>query len=166
MGLTRGYTPNYYFCICALSFLPTFMAIYAQSGGHKRSNRHTFSSPTSHSRSSSPLFCFTYTNTLPFDMYGIMIRGISSSKHIPMSDITLGCLNESMVVTSFSSLSLSFASDKARGKFLFKCWNDISIIILVTSACLYSYHISATSTVKVTTIHQSGLSCTMEHAKC
>ena len=65
------------------------------------------------SKSNSHLFCFTYSNTLPFDMYGIMIRGTSPSKHTPMRDITLGCLNEIIVVTSFNSFFLSFASDRA-----------------------------------------------------
>ena len=66
------------------------------------------------SKSKSCLFCFTYPNTLPCVIYGIMIRGTSSSKHAPMIDITLGCLNDSMVVTSFTSFSLSHTSDRAK----------------------------------------------------
>ena len=61
----------------------------------------------------STLFCFTYSNTLPLDMNGIISRGISSSKHSPMSGITLGCTNNDMVDTSFNNFSFSTDEDSA-----------------------------------------------------
>ena len=59
------------------------------------------------------LFFFTNSKTLPLAMNGIMSRGISPSKHNPMSDITLGWVKESMVVISLSSFFFSLIVDRA-----------------------------------------------------
>lgn len=63
-----------------------------------------------------PLCCLTYSNTFPLVMKGIMSRGISPSIHSPVRGITLGWLNESMIDTSLSSLSLSATDCKAEDR--------------------------------------------------
>ena len=45
-------------------------------------------------------------------MNGIMSRGTSPSKLSPVSDMTLGCLKESIIDTSFKSLTLSLADGR------------------------------------------------------
>ena len=100
------------------------------------------------------LFCFTCTKRLPLDMNGIMSRGISSSKHTAMSDITLGCLKDSIIETSFSSFFLSLAGRRSAD------WGNIGgpyMCIIAnenTFASLHSNQLIAFSHVNISTIHQ------------
>ena len=60
-----------------------------------------------------PLLFFTYSNTLPLDINGIMSRGISLSMHTPIRDITWSCLKDNMVDTSFTSVCRSPVEKRA-----------------------------------------------------
>ena len=72
----------------------------------------------------SSLCRFTYSSTLPLDINGMIMRGMSLFGHIPISSITLGWLNESIVVSSFNIfLALSSENSAVNNNYYYNTHN-------------------------------------------
>ena len=115
----------------------------------------TFSSEDSTVKKRCSLFFLRYSSTLPSDMNGMIIMGISPSKHSPMSDMTFWCLKESIRDTSFSIFNLSPSDDRAEDKIVHFLIDDI-IVEFFTFHC-FDCHKFTTS--HVATEYQTRLSC-------
>ena len=91
----------------------------------------------------------TYSNTFPFPINGIIIRGISPSRHTPMRVITFLCSNDAILLISFSRFSFSLSEDSAE-----QIWTHqpMHIPSCPTFASLYCSYVRA---INISFKHQS-----------